>query len=139
MVSIKFYEDRLYEEVIKILKECELYDETWETRQNLKHKIERDSESILVALNDKKVVGCVFIMEDGWNAFIWRLGVKPSFRKEGIGLMLMQKAEEIIESRGIKESCLLVNPKDERLKEWYKKQSYVQARDWTFMYKKLNK
>ncbi len=80
----------------------------------------------------------MLVVEDGWNAFIWRLCVKESERKKGIGLLLMQKAEDIIRKRGIKEACLLVDPKNDRLNGWYKKQDYVQAGDWTFMYKRLD-
>ena len=137
-IIIKFYEDSLYEEVIKILQEGNLYDETWEARENLKRKIERDPQSILVAVDNNTIIGCVFIVEDGWNGFIWRLCVKESHRKKGVGLLLMQKAEEIIKQRGIKESSIFVDPKNETLQEWYKKQNYIKASNWTFMYKKLD-
>lgn len=46
MVIIKFYKDDFYEDVKQILQECNLYDETWEDKKNLKRKIERDSQSI---------------------------------------------------------------------------------------------
>ena len=49
----------------------------------------------------------------------------------------LQKAEEIIKKRGIKESSLFVDTKNDLLKEWYKKQDYKKTTDWTFMYKKL--
>ncbi|MGV8162112.1 MAG: GNAT family N-acetyltransferase [Candidatus Nanoarchaeia archaeon] len=137
MIEIKYYNDSLYVELIKVLQECDLYTETWETRENLKRKIEKDSESILVAFDEEKVIGCVFIVEDGWNGFIWRLAVKEKYRRQGIGSMLLQKAEEIIKAREIKESSMFVDPKNEHLQNWYKKQNYLQGRNWTFMYKKL--
>jgi len=138
MVMIDFYKDDFYDEVKQILQEANLYDETWEARENLKRKIERDPQSILIANEDDSIVGCVFIVEDGWNGFIWRLCVKESHRKRGIGSVLMQKAEDIIRSRGIKEVSLFVDPKNDSLKNWYQKQDYIKASDWTFMYKKLD-
>jgi len=137
MVTIKFYKDDFYADVKQILKESNLYDETWETKDHLKHKIERDPQSILIAVDNNKIIGCVFIVEDGWNGFIWRLCVKESHRKKGTGSLLMQKAEEIIKNRGIKEASLFVDTKNESLQEWYKKQGYTKTSDWTFMYKKL--
>jgi len=137
MAIIKFYKDSFYEDVKQILQESNLYDETWEARKNLKHKIKRDPQSILIAEEDNKIVGCVFIVEDGWNAFIWRLCVKKSCRKKGVGLLLMQKAEEIVKNRGIKEASLFVGSKNDSLKEWYQTQDYIKTSDWTFMYKKL--
>ena len=138
MVMIDFYKDDFYDEVKQILQEANLYDETWEARENLKRKIERDPQSILIANEDDSIVGCVFIVEDGWNGFIWRLCVKESHRKRGIGSVLMQKAEDIIRSRGIKEVSLFVDPKNDSLKNWYQNQDYIKASDWTFMYKKLD-
>lgn len=137
MVTINFYRDEFYEEVKKILQEANLYDETWEARENLKRKIERDPQSILIAKDKNKIIGCVLIVEDGWNGFIWRLCVKKEYRKKGVGLLLMKKAEEIIKSRGIKEASLFVDPNNDSLKNWYKNQDYIKTSDWTFMYKKL--
>jgi len=138
MVTIDFYKDEFYDGVKQILQEAKLYDETWEARENLKRKIERDPQSILIAVDENKIIGCVFIVEDGWNGFIWRLCVKKSHRKNGIGSMLMQKAEAIIKERGIKEASLFVDIKNDSLQNWYQKQDYIKASDWTFMYKKLD-
>lgn len=137
MIEIHYYEDLFYEDVKDVLQEGELYDETWETKENLRRKIKRDPESILIAKDGKNIVGCVFIVEDGWNGFIWRLSVKKTYRERGVGKKLMKRAEEIIRSRGIKESSLFIDVKKDFLKEWYKKQNYEGNSDWTFMYKKL--
>ena len=139
MVLIRYYKDSDYKDVKQTLKEGKLYDDIWENRKNLRRKIKRDPESILLAINDNKIIGCVFIVEDGWNAFIWRLAVRKKYRRQGIGKTLMQKAEEIIKKRGIKESSLFVDTKNYYLKQWYKKQRYLKTSDYAFFYKKLNK
>ena len=138
MVSVGFYQDELYGELKRILQEAELYDETWEARENLKRKINRDPESILVAREEDELIGCVFIVEDGWNGFIWRLCVKEAHRQKGVGSLLMQEAEKIITRRGIKEASLFVDPQNTALLNWYKKRDYVEASKWRFMYKKLD-
>ncbi len=138
MILIRHYKDSDYEDVKQTLQEGKLYDDVWENRQNLKRKIERDPESIILAIHDNNIVGCVFIVEDGWNAFIWRLSVREKYRKQGIGKALMQKAEEVIKMRGIKESSIFVDTKNDYLKQWYIKQGYLKTSDYTFMYKKLN-
>ena len=137
-MNIVFYEDSMYESLVRLLQDNKLYDEVWEARENLQRKITRDPQSILVALDDTVLVGCVFIMEDGWNGFVWRLCVAKDYRKQGIGSLLMQRAESILKERGLKEVCLLVDPPNTELKSWYQKRDYIQASDRTFMYKKLN-
>jgi ribosomal protein S18 acetylase RimI-like enzyme len=137
MITIDFYKDDFYEDVKKILQECKLYDEVWESRENLKRKIKMDPESILIAKDKNKIIGCTFLVDGGWTAFIFRVGVSESYRKRGIGSKLLQKAEEIIKKKGFKEVELLVDSKNNTLKSWYDKKSYLSASDWTFMYKKL--
>jgi len=138
MAAIRYYKDADYEEVKQTLEEGKLYDEVWEDRENLRRKVGRDPESILLAIDDNKIIGCVFIVEDGWNAFIWRLSVREKYRKQGVGKMLMEKAEEIIKARGIKESSIFVNAQNDSLKQWYRQRGYLQTSDYTFMYKKLS-
>jgi len=138
MISIRHYKDSDYDDIKNVLKDGDLFDEVWEDRQNLKRKIERDQESILLAICGNKIIGCVFVVEDGWNAFIWRLAVLKDFREQGIGKHLMEKAEAIIKTRGIKESSIFVSSKNDLLKDWYSKQGYLKTSDYTFMYKKLN-
>ena len=92
-----------------------------------------------MAIHDNKIVGCVFIVEDDWNAFVWRLSVRRKYRRQGIGKMLMQKAEEIIGKRGIEESSIFVDAKNYYLRQWYKKQRYLKTSDYAFFYKELNK
>ncbi|MCR4284836.1 MAG: GNAT family N-acetyltransferase [archaeon] len=137
MSKITFYKEGDYKCVKNILQESNLYDKTWEAEENLKRKINRDPESILVAKEGEKIIGCVFIVEDGWNGFIWRLSVDKNWRRKGVGILLMKKAEEIIKKRGIKEASLFIGPKNDSLREWYEKQDYEKTSDWTFMYKKL--
>lgn len=137
MVSIRYYSDKDYPELKEMLQENKLYDEVWEDRESLKRKIERDPQSILIAEEDEKIIGSVFIVEDGWNAFIWRLCVKKSHQKKGIGKLLMKRAEEIANERGVKETSLFIDPENKNLKEWYQKQNYEETKDWKFMYKKL--
>ena len=137
MAKIRFYKDSDYEEVIIVLKEGNLFDTVWESRENLKRKIGRDSESILVAEEDGKIVACVFLVEDGWSAFIWRLSVRKNYRKKGIGSQLMEEVEKIAKKRKNKEISLFVDENNIPLEEWYKKQKYIQTKDYTFMYKKL--
>ena len=71
-----------------------MFDKNWETKENLSQKMKRNPDSILVAVESDKVIGCVFIMEDGWTSFIWRLAVASEYQNKGIGSQLLEKAEE---------------------------------------------
>lgn len=138
MIAYQNYNDGHYDALVVLLKSCDLYDEPWETRENLKLKIERDPESVILALDGEQVVGCVFVVVDGWIGLVWRLAVLEEHRKQGIGHELMQKAEALIKSRGVKEASHFVSSPKEELKAWYEKQGYTKTSDYTFMYKEID-
>lgn len=137
MVKFSCYTEEDYESLVILLKSAGMFDENWESKEHLQHKIRNDAESIILAKDDDKIIGCLFFISDMWMNSIWRLSVLPEYRGQGIGMQLMEKAESILSSRGIKEVVFFVDPKKDRLKNWYKSQGYKQANDWTFMYKEL--
>lgn len=55
-------------------------------------------DPILVAVIDGQVIGSVYTIEDPWSGFIYRLAVQTAYRKQGIGSVLLTKAERFKES-----------------------------------------
>ncbi|MFI6295758.1 GNAT family N-acetyltransferase [Nonomuraea sp. NPDC050790] len=55
--------------------------------------ITRDPEALLLAEQDGKLVGTLIAGWDGWRAHLYRLAVHPSYRRRGIGSMLLAAAE----------------------------------------------
>jgi ribosomal protein S18 acetylase RimI-like enzyme len=53
----------------------------------------RDTEALLVAELDGRVVGTLIVGWDGWRAGLYRLAVDPSLRRRGIGGSLVREAE----------------------------------------------
>ncbi|GII58489.1 N-acetyltransferase [Planotetraspora thailandica] len=56
--------------------------------------IERDPEALLIAELDGRMVGTLIAGWDGWRAHLYRLAVDPAHRRQGIGSLLIQAAEE---------------------------------------------
>ena len=138
MVEIRNYKDSDYEDVKTNLKEGDLYDEVWDSRENLKKKIERDPDSIIVAVEDGKAIGNIYVIRDGWANFVFRLAVRKTHRNKGIAKVLMKEAETRLKQIGVKECSLFVRDDDNKLKEWYKKQGYqASKRKHQAMWKEL--
>lgn len=137
MLSIRFYNEEDYDWLKETLLEWNLFDKVWETKLNLKNKIKRDEKSIIIAEDNNKVVWCIFIMEDWRNAFIRRLAVRKNYREKGIGQKLIQKAEQIIKSRWLKEIWWFVDSGNTKLQKWYEKQNYKKGSNFNFIYKNL--
>ena len=75
MVEIRYYRDEDYEQVRSLLDSCGLFTRNPDTQEELGEKIRRDPESIIVAEDSGRIVGNVYLMEDGWNAFLFRFAV----------------------------------------------------------------
>ena len=110
--------------ILILLKESEMFTDYIDTKQALSQKIKNDKESILVAAEKNKVVGCVFIIFDPWSSDIYRLCVKKSFRNNGIGSKLLDKAEDLIKKRGCKLANLFIEEGKENLLDYYKKRGW---------------
>jgi ribosomal protein S18 acetylase RimI-like enzyme len=128
MVEIVEYNDSMYEQLKDNLEHADLYDPDTDTRETLQKMIERDSKSILVAVDGGSVVGSVYLFEHRWESFIFRLAVKPEYRNQGIGSSLMREAEKILKDRDAKYVSLFIRIDDEnRLVPYYQKLGYKPA------------
>lgn len=121
MMNIRDYGDSDYGAVRTNLQEGSLFDPVADTREELLEKITRNPGSIVVAEDQGRVVGNVFILVDGLAAFIFRLAVHSTYRGRGIDSLLMTEAERQVQERGVREVTIFVNNADEELKEYYRK------------------
>lgn len=123
-IKIRPYTDSDYPQVKRNLAAGGLFLENWDARENLAGKIQKNPDSILVAVLEKQIIGSVYIVEDGWSAKIARLCVGKNYRNKGIGSKLLEAAEEILKGKGRKEIALYVDEDNLDLKDFYKKRGY---------------
>lgn len=96
-MKIKNYTNDDYSEIVSILKDSDLFDEVWDSEDNLNSLVAKNPQSILVAEDQGKVIGNIFIIPYGKKvSYLFRLAVKKEFRKQGIASALIRKAEEIV-------------------------------------------
>ena len=137
MIGIRYYKDSDYNGVRQVLKESSLYYYGWDNRKNLKKKISKDKRSIAVATDDKKIVGVIYLIDDGWGSFLFRLSVLKSYRKHGIGSMLLEHAEKTLIKYGKKDVSLFIRSNDRMLLKYYKKRGFRKLKTYTEMNKVL--
>lgn len=124
-VSIRPYQDNDYSMVKKNLEDAKMFDEVWDSRENLASMVDKDSESVLVATDAENLIGSVVISPYGDKvAYIFRLVVQDVYRGKGIGSKLLQEAEEIVKSRGVKEVALFIDSTNDDLKDYYQNRGY---------------
>ena len=102
-----------YKEETLITKPHESEDE--------ENKIKNKEEFILVALIEDKIVGAVrYNFNELNNLYFFKLAVLKSYRKCGIGFLLINEIEKIAKKKGCKK-VLLDCAQEKRLDEYYKK------------------
>ena len=133
MAEVRKFKDADYECVIAILKEAQLFDDIWESEDNVKGMILKDPESVLVAVEKDKVVGNIFIVAYGPKLhYLFRLAVKKEYRKRGIGTSLIQEALKVVEKRGVSEVGMYVDAENTQLHSFYEKRGFKKSKNSYF-------
>ena len=137
-ITIRDYRLEDYPHVRENLEDGCIFSESMDSEKRLAKKIERNPGSILVAVVDGRPVGNVFVVEDGWEAFLYRLSVRNEYRRQGIGKALMLAIEKRLKKRGYDEVHLLVHEKNEALREYYFQMGYEPGHVYRWMVKDLS-
>ena len=64
--------------------------------------------ALLVAEHGGEIVGALIAGWDGWRGNLYRLTVRASYRREGVGLALTLAGEEYLRERGARRVTALV-------------------------------
>ena len=139
MAILRNYRRADYYAVKAILQEADLFDEVWDSEENLAGMIKRNPDSIILAEDHGSVVGNLYIIPHGPDvAYLFRLVVKSTFRKHGIGTQLLKRAEEIVKKRGAKEIGFFVYANNQELQHFYTKRKYqVTKEPFIYLWKEL--
>ncbi len=134
-MKIRNYKPQDYIQVKKLLQLVGLFDKNFDSKKKLNSKTPKNS--IIVAEEQGKIIGCVFFTFDNWDSSIYRLGVSPEYQKMGIGKKLLKEAEKRLKKLGAKISCINVEIKNQKATKFYEKQGYKKIAKEYYMEKKL--
>lgn len=137
-VSIRSYLPEDYSAVRRNLEQGGIINKQIDTAENLAGMVSDKSDSILVAEVDGKVVGSLFIMDNGWMAIVFRLAVRERYRERGVGTKLLRAAEERLTEKGYEEVQILVDEKKKELHDWYRRRGYEDDIVYLWLAKPLN-
>jgi ribosomal protein S18 acetylase RimI-like enzyme len=87
-----------------------------------------DLRNVLVATVGGEIVGYVNPVIDGREGWIGGVGVTPAMRRRGLGRKLMNSAEELFRSRGVRDIYLEVVEGNDRAQALYERLGYVAMR-----------
>jgi len=71
-----------------------------DTREAVTALLGRDPDAVILAEHDGELIGSIIAGWDGWRCHLYRLAVRPAWRRRGVGSALLQGAEERFKALG---------------------------------------
>ncbi len=96
------------ERVLELWKESEATPSATDTREGLTRLLAEPKAVLLLAEADGRVVGTVIGGWDGWRGNIYRLAVRPEYRRRGIAGALMREVDAVLAGLGARRITALV-------------------------------
>ncbi len=97
----------------------------------------RDPEALILAVDGDEIVGSVIAGWDGWRCHLYRLAVRPSRRREGIGRALVDAAEDRFRILGGTRVDAMVLDDNERAHAIWQAAGYHRQAEWARWIKPL--
>jgi ribosomal protein S18 acetylase RimI-like enzyme len=86
--------------VLALWRRAEASASPTETAADLQGLLERDPESLLLAVSGGEIVGSLIVGWDGWRGTFYRLAVDPAQRRRGLATALVRAGEERLRALG---------------------------------------
>ena len=115
-----------------------------DSREGIARYLKRNPTTCFLALSKDgsgdapEVIGVILTGHDGRRGIIHHLCVHPSFRRQGIARMLVQKAEEALKAEGINKIFGLVFKDNNPANAFWENQGYTLRTNLNYRNKSLN-
>ena len=115
-----------------------------DSREGIARYLKRNPTTCFLALSKDgsgdapEVVGVILTGHDGRRGIIHHMCVHPSFRRQGIARMLVQKAEEALKAEGINKIFGLVFKDNDPANAFWENQGYSLRTNLNYRNKSLN-
>jgi ribosomal protein S18 acetylase RimI-like enzyme len=97
--------------------------------QDLERLIGNSPGSLLLAESDRTVSGALIAAWDGWRGNLYRLAVRPEYRRCGVGLALVRAGEEHLRRQGAVRVTALVAYDDAAAASFWDAAGYPRDRE----------
>jgi ribosomal protein S18 acetylase RimI-like enzyme len=123
-VIIRELEPKDISKVLKLLNQCDLCGPS-DTIAAYRRKMKSDKDLMLVAMDNKRLVGFVMAHYDGWISMLWHLAVSPSYRRRKVATMLTREILRRLQKKGLKRVYALVETRNGTSMAFFRKQGFI--------------
>jgi ribosomal protein S18 acetylase RimI-like enzyme len=101
-----------------------------DTRQAVLALLSRDPEALILAEHDGVLIGSVIAGWDGWRYHLYRLAVRPGWRRQGVGSALLDAAENRLRALGAARIDAMVLEINELGQDLWQARGYSRQDHW---------
>ena len=101
-----------------------------DTRQAVTALLGRDPGALIVAERDSELIGSVIAGWDGWRCHLYRLAVRPEWRRKGVASALLRAAEARFRSLGGGRADAMVFDDNDLGQNLWRAGGYGRQDDW---------
>ena len=101
-----------------------------DTRQAVTALLGRDPEALILAEQDGELIGSIIAGWDGWRYHLYRLAVRPDWRRKGVASALLRAAEERFERLGASRADAMVLDDNDLGQNLWRASGYRKQEDW---------
>jgi ribosomal protein S18 acetylase RimI-like enzyme len=101
-----------------------------DTRAAVTALLGRDPDAVIVAEHDGELVGSVIAGWDGWRCHLYRLAVRPAWRRRGVGSALLRAAEDRFRSLGAPRADAMVLHSNDLGQSLWRAEGYRSQEQW---------
>jgi ribosomal protein S18 acetylase RimI-like enzyme len=101
-----------------------------DTAEALLALLGRDPEAVILADRDDALIGSIIAGWDGWRYHLYRLAVRPDWRKRGVGSALLSAAENRLRALGATRVDAMVLDDNDLGQSLWQARGYHRQDDW---------
>ena len=101
-----------------------------DTREAVAALLGRDPDAVILAEHDGELIGSVIAGWDGWRCHLYRLAVRPAWRRRGAGSALLRAAEDRFKALGAARADAMVLDSNDLGQNLWRANGYRRQDNW---------
>jgi ribosomal protein S18 acetylase RimI-like enzyme len=101
-----------------------------DTPEAVRALIRRDGDALILAEYDAELIGSVIAGWDGWRYHLYRLAVRPDWRRRGVATALLEAAEARFRTLGAARADAMVLARNDVGQRLWQATGYQEQANW---------